>query len=175
MCSRAQAGWEFCLCTDFRKLNAITKTDSYPIPRIDDCIDRVGHSKYVSKLYLLKGFPWLRKLRKFQHSLFNIHNNEWTVPVPNHAFGHEECPCHLSEANQLITHWQLTWKSVKVTLKMWLSIVILGISMYSVWSSTGKTDTGSACSESPEEWVWTCTDGDSGTCDWSRMRDSSTT
>jgi len=32
----------FRLCTDFRKLNAIMKTDSYPIPRIDDCIDRVG-------------------------------------------------------------------------------------------------------------------------------------
>ena len=46
----------FRLCTDFRKLNAITKTDSYPIPRIDDCIDRVGHAKYVSKLDLLKGY-----------------------------------------------------------------------------------------------------------------------
>ena len=46
----------FRLCTDFRKLNAITKTDSYPLPRIDDCIDRVGHSRYVSKLDLLKGY-----------------------------------------------------------------------------------------------------------------------
>ena len=46
----------FLLCTDFRKLNAITKTDSYPLPRIDDCIDRVGHSRYVSKLDLLKGY-----------------------------------------------------------------------------------------------------------------------
>ena len=46
----------FRLCTDFRKLNAITKTDLYPIPRIDDCIDRVGHSRYVSKLDLLKGY-----------------------------------------------------------------------------------------------------------------------
>lgn len=29
-------------CTDFRKVNAITKTDSYPIPRIEDCIDKIG-------------------------------------------------------------------------------------------------------------------------------------
>ena len=43
-------------CTDFRKVNSITKTDSYPIPRIDDCIDRIGHSKYVSKFDLLKGY-----------------------------------------------------------------------------------------------------------------------
>ena len=31
--------------TDYRKINAVTKTDSYPIPRIDDCIDRVGQAK----------------------------------------------------------------------------------------------------------------------------------
>uniref|UniRef100_A0A8C6Q2V0 Integrase catalytic domain-containing protein n=1 Tax=Nothobranchius furzeri TaxID=105023 RepID=A0A8C6Q2V0_NOTFU len=28
--------------TDFRKVNAITVPDSYPLPRVDDCIDRVG-------------------------------------------------------------------------------------------------------------------------------------
>ncbi|XP_059827433.1 alpha-2,8-sialyltransferase 8F-like [Hypanus sabinus] len=27
-------------CTDYRKINAITKTDVYPIPRVDDCIDK---------------------------------------------------------------------------------------------------------------------------------------
>jgi len=43
-------------CTDFRKVNSVTKTDSYPIPRIDDCIDRIGSAKYVSKFDLLKGY-----------------------------------------------------------------------------------------------------------------------
>ena len=43
-------------CTDFRKVNSVTKTDSYPIPRIDDCIDRIGHFRYVSKFDLLKGY-----------------------------------------------------------------------------------------------------------------------
>ena len=46
----------FRFCTDFRKLNAVTKSDSFPIPRIDDCIDKIGHAKFVSKLDLLKGF-----------------------------------------------------------------------------------------------------------------------
>ena len=31
-------------CTDFCRLNAVTKTDSFPLPRIDDCIDRIGHA-----------------------------------------------------------------------------------------------------------------------------------
>jgi hypothetical protein len=46
----------FRFCTDFRKVNALTKTDSYPIPRIEDCIDKIGHAKYVSKFDLLKGY-----------------------------------------------------------------------------------------------------------------------
>ena len=44
------------MCTDYRKLNNVTKADTYPIPRIDDCVDKIGTSKYVSKFDLLKGF-----------------------------------------------------------------------------------------------------------------------
>ena len=43
-------------CTDFRKVNSVTKTDTYPLPRIDDCIDSVGQAQYVSKFDLLKGY-----------------------------------------------------------------------------------------------------------------------
>ena len=44
------------LCTDYRKVNTVTKTDTYPIPRINDCRDKMGSSKIVSKFDLLKGF-----------------------------------------------------------------------------------------------------------------------
>ena len=44
------------MCTDYRKVNAVTKSDSYPIPRIDDCIDSVGHARFVTKIDLLKGY-----------------------------------------------------------------------------------------------------------------------
>jgi len=46
----------FRMCTDYRKLNAVTKTNSYPMPRIDDHIDKIGHSKYIRKFDLFKGF-----------------------------------------------------------------------------------------------------------------------
>ena len=29
-------------CTDYRKVNAVSKTDAFPIPRVDDCVDKVG-------------------------------------------------------------------------------------------------------------------------------------
>ena len=44
------------MCTDYRKVNHHTKSDTFPIPRMDDCVDKVGNAKYVSKFDLLKGF-----------------------------------------------------------------------------------------------------------------------
>ncbi|XP_059847699.1 trimeric intracellular cation channel type A isoform X1 [Hypanus sabinus] len=43
-------------CTDYRKVNAVTKTDAYPIPRADDCVDKVGKAKFLTKIDLLKGY-----------------------------------------------------------------------------------------------------------------------
>lgn len=44
------------MCTDYRKVNCVTKTDTYPIPRVDDCIDKLGNAVFVSKFDLLKGY-----------------------------------------------------------------------------------------------------------------------
>ena len=43
-------------CIDYRTLNKVSKTDSYPLPRVDECIDTVANAKYITKLDLLKGF-----------------------------------------------------------------------------------------------------------------------
>ena len=43
-------------CADFCKVDMLTKTDSFPLPRYEDCIDRIGSSKYVTKMDLLKGY-----------------------------------------------------------------------------------------------------------------------
>ena len=44
------------LCTDFRKVNAQTIKDSYPLPRIDDILDSIGQAKFLTQLDLLKGY-----------------------------------------------------------------------------------------------------------------------
>jgi len=43
-------------CIDFRKVNAITKSDSFLLPRVEDYIDYIGNSWYISKFGLLKGY-----------------------------------------------------------------------------------------------------------------------
>lgn len=43
-------------CIDFHYLNCTTKVDSYPTPRIDGLIDRLGKAKYLTTIDLSKGY-----------------------------------------------------------------------------------------------------------------------
>ena len=42
-------------CVDYQKLNAITKMDVYPLPRIDDSLDLLSGNSYFSTLDLASG------------------------------------------------------------------------------------------------------------------------
>ena len=44
------------LCIDYRKLNAVTYKDSYPILRVDTCLDALGGSSWFSSLDLRSGY-----------------------------------------------------------------------------------------------------------------------
>ena len=44
------------LCVDYRKLNAQSRTDAYPMPRIEDILDRVGKAKIITTLDLARGY-----------------------------------------------------------------------------------------------------------------------
>ena len=44
------------LSYSFRKLNEISKYDVYPMPRIDELIERLGPARYISTLDLTKGY-----------------------------------------------------------------------------------------------------------------------
>jgi len=44
------------LCTDFRRVNALTTPDPYPMPRVEELLDRVGKAKFLTKLDMTKGY-----------------------------------------------------------------------------------------------------------------------
>ena len=48
-------------CVDYRKVNAVTKKDVYPLPRVDDILDTLGKAKYFSTLDLSSGY-WQIKM-----------------------------------------------------------------------------------------------------------------
>ncbi len=43
-------------CVDYRRLNAVSEADAYPMPRVDELIDRLGPAKYISTLDLTRGY-----------------------------------------------------------------------------------------------------------------------
>ena len=43
-------------CVDYRKLNAITKMDVYPLPRIDDSVDLLSGQQFFTTLDLASGY-----------------------------------------------------------------------------------------------------------------------
>ena len=48
-------------CIDYGGLNAVTKTDQFPLPWIDDLLDQLGKAKYFSTLDLASGY-WQVKM-----------------------------------------------------------------------------------------------------------------
>src|SRR5437588_3547577 len=48
------------LCIDYRKLDAVTVKNKYPMPRIDALFDQLGGAKYFSKIDLRTGYHQVR-------------------------------------------------------------------------------------------------------------------
>lgn len=44
------------ICIDFRKLNAMSFFDAYPMPRIEDLLERIGRANYITTLDICKGY-----------------------------------------------------------------------------------------------------------------------
>ena len=44
------------MCVDYRKLNAVTVNDPYPLPNIEQLIANLGSSRYITTLDLTKGY-----------------------------------------------------------------------------------------------------------------------
>ena len=43
-------------CVDYRKVNKVTRKDTFPLPRVEDCVESIGNAKFITKIDCLRGF-----------------------------------------------------------------------------------------------------------------------
>ena len=93
---------QYRLCIDYRNVNALTITDSFPLRRVDDCIGKISKAKYLSKFDLLKGY-WQVPLTDRAREISAIVTNEGLYECLVMPFGFKNSACTFQRLMSIIT------------------------------------------------------------------------
>ena len=119
--SKKQTGeWRFCV--DLRALNSITKLDTYPLPRIDETLERLSNSEYFSTLDMASGY-WQISLNKAdrQKTSFSIPGlGSYNFKVM--CFGLKNAPSSFSRLMEIVLR-NLQYEKCQVYLD---DIIVMG-------------------------------------------------
>jgi hypothetical protein len=101
-------------CVDYRRLNAVTVRDSYPLPRMDEFIHSLGDARIFTTLYCNSGY-WQIPVRPEDREKTTFPSHEghyWFLRMP---FGLGNAPATFHSFVD-ITLSGLTWKTCLVYL-----------------------------------------------------------
>jgi len=101
-------------CIDYRKLNSMTQKDTYPLPRMDECIDTLGEAEYFTTLDAYSGY-WEMKIRPQDRHKTAFVCHAGTFQCTRMPFGLTNAPACFQRALDLILT-KYKWKTCLVYL-----------------------------------------------------------
>jgi Reverse transcriptase (RNA-dependent DNA polymerase) len=96
-------------CIEYRRLNALTVKDSYPLPRMDECIDSLGDATIFSTLDCNSGY-WQISVHPDDQDKTTFTSHEGLYKVLRMPFGLTNAPATFKRIVDMILAG-LTWKS----------------------------------------------------------------
>ncbi len=88
-------------CVDYRKLNSVTVSNTYPLPRMDDCLDSLGNAKVFSTLDCKSGH-WQIPLGAEDKGKTTFTTHVGTYQYPRMPFGLKNAPATFPRALDMI-------------------------------------------------------------------------
>jgi Reverse transcriptase (RNA-dependent DNA polymerase) len=101
-------------CVDYRRLDAVTVRDSYPLPRMDECIDSLGDAKIFKTLDCNSGY-WQIPVRPEDREKTTFTSHEGLYWFLRMAFGLRSAPATFQRFVD-INLSRLNWKTCLVYL-----------------------------------------------------------
>uniref|UniRef100_A0A8C5PW96 Gypsy retrotransposon integrase-like protein 1 n=1 Tax=Leptobrachium leishanense TaxID=445787 RepID=A0A8C5PW96_9ANUR len=98
-------------CNDFRKLNEVSKFDAYPMPRVDELIEKLGPARYITTLDLTKGY-WQIPLTKEAREKTAFSTPEGHFHYKRMPFGLHSAPATFQRAMDRVLRPYLRYTSV---------------------------------------------------------------
>ena len=101
-------------CVDFRRLNAATIPDTYPLPRMDDCIDSLSEAKVFTLLDALWGY-WQVPIAEKDKDKTTFTSHMGTFRYTRMPFGLRNAPSTFQRALDIVLSG-VRWRIVLSTL-----------------------------------------------------------